>query len=278
MKAEPLPYDMGNSGDLIKHGMIAEFTKWWCHHNQDQFVFYDPFGGRPWVEPPHKKVIERLSQLKNCALAEAQPIPDTRYYGSGHIIRKISHHAGCSARVLVSDRNEDAIDDLVNSGLERIDHKKFISQNAYSILECYLRSNDASLILLDPFADFLESYETLLPKVTEFVAQAEVAVALFVLSDESTSLEYENFSNLRRRGTTGKTVQFSFSCPQLQNTGIEGEERYWSDVILFLPVKYDTLLLENLKNNLQKYAELLTQVLEQDIQLTMLRKVNTNDF
>jgi hypothetical protein len=266
MIAEPLPYDMGNSGDLIKHGMIAEFTKWWASHNKSPFIFYDPFGGRPWVEPPHKKVTERLAQLKDCALAEAQPIPDIRYYGSGHIIKEIARYAGTTAKVLVSDRNEDAIYDLVRSGLERIDHEEFISENAYSILDCNLSCENANLLLLDPFADFLESYETLLPKVIELVAKNEVTIALFVLSDDSTSLEYENFNNLRRPGLAGKTMQFSFSCPPLQNTGIEGEERYRSDVILFMPEKHRTLQLDGLKQNLKQYVGMLTQVLNQKIQ------------
>jgi len=270
MKAEPLPYDMGNSGDLIKHGMIAEYTKWWASQNQGPFIFYDPFGGRPWVEPPHKKVIERLVQLTDCALAEAQAIPDTRYYGSGHIIKEVARYAGITAKVFVSDRNEDAIYDLVISGLERIDHENFISENAYSILDCNLTNDDASLLLLDPFADFLESYETLLPKVTDFVAQSEVGIALFVLSDESTSLEYENFNILRGRGLAGKIMQLSFSCPQLQNTGIKGEEKYRSDVILFLPEKDRTLQLELLKDRLEQYAETLSQILGKEIQFVDL--------
>lgn len=266
MKAEPLPYDMGNSGDLIKHGMIAEIAKWWCEHNQGPFIFYDPFGGRPCVEPPHRKVTERLAQLKDCALVAAQPIPEIRYYGSGHIIKEIVRYAGTTAQVLVSDRNEDAIHDLIRSGLERIDHEKFTAENAYSILDCNLTGNDASLLLLDPFADFLESYETILPKVIESVSFDEVAITLFVLSDESTSLEYENFNILRRLGVTNKTIQFSFSCSQLKNTGIKGEERYQSEVILFLPKKYRSLQLDGLIQNLKQYARTLTRVLNQEIQ------------
>jgi len=268
MKAEPLPYDIGNSGDLIKHGMIAEFAKWWHLHNQKKFIFYDPFGGRPWIEPPHKKVIERLSQLKDCALVKAQPIPDIRYYGSGHIIKEIGRHAGSNAQVLVSDRNEDAMDDLVNSGLARIEREKFLSENAYSILDCNLIGNDVNLLLLDPFAEFLESYDTLLPKIIEVVTQGEVAIALFVLSDESISLAYEKFNDLRKSDLVDGTLQLSFTCPQLENTGIKGEEKYRSDIILFLPAKDNNLQLEVLKNNLKKYAKLLTRILGHEIQLS----------
>ena len=37
MKAERLPYDMGNAGDLIKHGLIAEFAEWWLATNKSDF-------------------------------------------------------------------------------------------------------------------------------------------------------------------------------------------------------------------------------------------------
>lgn len=28
--AASLPYDMGNAGDLLKHGVLAEFVRWYC--------------------------------------------------------------------------------------------------------------------------------------------------------------------------------------------------------------------------------------------------------
>lgn len=267
MRAEPLPYDMGNSGDLIKHGMIAEFTQWWLLHNQAPFIFYDPFGGRPWGEPC-KKVTERLLMLKNCALGIAQPEPNTRYYGSGHIIKKIAHYAGGSSQVFISDRNKEAIDDLIESGLERITLEGFISENAYSILDCNLTSNNANLLLLDPFADFLENYEKLFPKITAIVALNEVAVALFVLSDDSLSFAYEKFNDLRKRESNERILQLSFSCPKLQNTGIKGEEKYCSDIILFLPAKYRIPQLDILRKSLNRYSEMLTQVLNQEIQFS----------
>lgn len=49
--AKPLPYTMGNAGDLIKHGLISEFLNWYLKKDHKQTNFYDPFGGRPWQEP-----------------------------------------------------------------------------------------------------------------------------------------------------------------------------------------------------------------------------------
>ncbi len=68
MKASKLPYDMGNVGDLFKHGMLAEFVEWWLKHNDNEFVFLDPFAGRPYVLPPHPEVISRMQLLPDCAL------------------------------------------------------------------------------------------------------------------------------------------------------------------------------------------------------------------
>ena len=46
--AMTLPYDMGNAGDLLKHGVLAEHVRWhavWAC----RFDFLDPFGGKPWA-------------------------------------------------------------------------------------------------------------------------------------------------------------------------------------------------------------------------------------
>ncbi|MBV5330111.1 MAG: hypothetical protein JZU65_21200 [Chlorobium sp.] len=267
MKAEPLPYDMGNSGDLIKHGMIAEFTQWSVLHNQAPFIFYDPFGGRPWGDPC-KKVTERLLMLKKCALRIAQPEPNTRYYGSGHIIKNIAHNAGGSSEVYISDRNKEAINDLIKSGLGQISLEGFMSEDAYSILDCNLQSNNANLLLLDPFADFLENHEKLFPKIAAIVAHNEVAVALFILSDDSMSLAYGKFNDLRKRESKERILQLSFSCPKLHDSGIKGEEKYCSDIILFLPAKYRTPQLDILRKNLKRYSDMMTQVLNQEIQFS----------
>lgn len=267
MKAETLPYDIGNCGDLIKHGMIAEFTAWRCRHYQEPFVFYDPFGGRPWIEPPHRKVIERMLKLGGCALTDAQPEPDIRYYGSGHLVKRAAHSVGSSAKVFVSDRNKDALDDLTDSGLERIDHKDFNPENGYSLLDCNLEKSNASLVLLDPFADFLGSSVQLLPKIINFVEKTEVTVALFVLRDSSMTVAYNKFDNLRKTTSNINSFQLSFSCPQLFDTGIRGEEKYRSEIILFLPKKYNNPHIGELKNRLDIYAEFLTQVLAEQVKL-----------
>ena len=41
---DPLPYDMGNAGDLLKHGVLAEYVRWQCELGLPP-RFLDPFGG-----------------------------------------------------------------------------------------------------------------------------------------------------------------------------------------------------------------------------------------
>ena len=41
-----LPYEMGNSGDLIKHGVLAEYVRW-RHQSGSPVRFIDLFGGEP---------------------------------------------------------------------------------------------------------------------------------------------------------------------------------------------------------------------------------------
>jgi hypothetical protein len=38
MKSQPLCYDMGNAGDLLKHGILAEYTQWWCFAFSDNLL------------------------------------------------------------------------------------------------------------------------------------------------------------------------------------------------------------------------------------------------
>lgn len=261
MMAAPLPYDMGNSGDMLKHGMIAEFAQWWCSFNREPFIFYDPFGGLPWVSPPNQKVTERLLQLQDCALLNAQPKPHDFYYGSGHVVKNVIQKGGGTAKVFISDRDENAVKDLLDSRLELIERQGFVGDNAYSILNCGLTINDANLLLIDPFADFFENPADLLSETIDFVSTANVPLILFLLHNKEMSGAYEIFQDQRSKKQGKDIVQFSYSCPQLQSTGIRGEDKYISDSILFLPSSFNTDRLSELSKALKKYSEMLAEIL-----------------
>ena len=98
-----LPYDMGNAGDLPKHGVVAEFVQWRCE-SRTSFRFIDLFGGLPWGSPV-AAVAKRVQALPDCALRRAQTgFDENRYYGSGLVARHVAEAAGIERiRVLASD-------------------------------------------------------------------------------------------------------------------------------------------------------------------------------
>ena len=153
-----LRYDMGNAGDIVKHGVLAEFAEWW---GDGQLRFADPFGGRPWGIAK-KEVRARLQLLPDCALLRAQQLnnPQARdgiglekYYGSSHVVLNA---AGKLAEVFASDSDKLAGNDLRASSLKLIEDKirGYDSQDGYSILDPECAEN-FNLILVDPYADFL---------------------------------------------------------------------------------------------------------------------------
>ena len=152
-----LPYDMGNAGDIIKHGVLAELAEWW----DGPLRFADPFGGRPWGAAK-QEVRTRLRSLSECALLRSlrQDNPPARdgnglekYYGSSYVVRNA---AGGLAEVFASDADKLVRGDLRAAGLNLIENaiKGYDAQDGYSILDPE-RAERFDLILIDPFADFL---------------------------------------------------------------------------------------------------------------------------
>ena len=76
-----LPYHMGNAGDLLKHGVLAEFVRWQCGLGVP-LRFMDPFGGEPWTRPV-PEVARRVRALSAGALWLAQSDIDNGRYCSG---------------------------------------------------------------------------------------------------------------------------------------------------------------------------------------------------
>ena len=68
-----LPYDVGNAGDLLKHGVLAEFVRWRLKGNAQRNVrFLDLFGGLPESVNVRCEVIGRVGELRGTALGETQ--------------------------------------------------------------------------------------------------------------------------------------------------------------------------------------------------------------
>ena len=250
---EPLPYDMGNAGDLLKHGVIAEFAEWACRVFGKPLAFLDPFGGRPWEEPPNPRVADRLRRLPDCALKRAQPQYERRYYGSGHVFRHAARSAGCSSRVFASDRDADSRAELTASGLEELSASGFDSQNAYSILTADMSGD---LLLIDPFSDFLPSAPTYLPELAR-VAQ-RIPVILFVLDLDPNNRVGRQYADLRSKYLVDA---FCVRCPKLADSGVRGEAKYEAEVILLATSLEAHPQYPTLRRSLSYFVERLSGVL-----------------
>ncbi len=260
MKSQPLYYDMGNAGDLLKHGILAEYTQWWCRINSKPICFLDPFGGRPWTESPKTQVTSRVNNLADFAFFLAQPEPEARYYGSGHIVKHIAKSIRQDAQVLVSNRYSDALEDLCNSGLVKLLYPGFDPKYAFSILDTNIEAN---LLLLDPFEDFIISkdIEHKFQQIEKF--SERMAVIVFILNKELQNRIGNRYADLKKRYLS---QAWTLCCPKLRDKGVKGESEYLVEVLLLIPNSLRLLpSIRELRSTLTRYAKRLTEILEAPI-------------
>ena len=238
MISSSLPYDMGNAGDLLKHGALATFVDWFLECGKKRIRYADPFGGRPWGYI-FKKTRRRMEELSSFfpVIDKAQPHwRKNKYYGSSHVVRNI---AGERADVLASDKDKLARSDLEASGITLINkqYKEYKPKHGFDVLnERYYGEFD--LILLDPFANFLLNefggYRRETPtghfdSISKAVKRnPKLCVMLFVLH-----VEGQRFHD--RYVEERKNIQdysFSMRCPKIEDTGVDGEAGYDMEILM----------------------------------------------
>ncbi len=221
-----LKYTMGNPGDIIKHGLLAEFVAWWGEaHNNRILRFADPFGGCPWgnIEEPVKN---RLEILSGTILAQAQNNggKGRKYLGSGHLVQQAAKDCGVDVCVLVSDKDEGARCDLIDSGLDLIE-PRLPGDDGYGILDAmYPQKYD--LILLDPYSDFLlNEYQNKNKRFdqiqNEVNRNSELFIAVFVLDMDTNNTIGRNFANYKESQLSDWA--FSIRCPKMENSKYDWE-------------------------------------------------------
>lgn len=235
-----LKYDMGNAGDIIKHGLLAEFVKWYTEeYDGKELRFADSFGGCPWGNLlPDSPVHKRLLELKNTALLEVYPqIPD-KYYGSSHLVRKVAEKHGLTVRIDISDKDENARCNLENSimGHDFMELIELPSDNdGYKILDDEKNPEQYNLILLDPYSKFLlEEYRNKnrrFKKIKKLVENnPHLFIAVFILDMEDNPVRW-NFMEFKNNFLSKHA--FSLRCPKLSgDTGIKGENVFDSEILL----------------------------------------------
>ena len=229
-----LPYDMGNAGDLLKHGVLAEFIRWQCESKGD-FRFLDPFGGEPWSAPVPIVARRVWSLPEDCALRSAQSGVDLgRYYGSGLVVRRVAEACGhTGVRVLVSDRDPAKRKRLRECGLSMLTEDfPGCSASGYDGYEAFKEivrgAKDGDLALIDPFREFLPNKAlAVVPRMAEMAERA--SVLLFALNWNPKNKVGQRFDDLLADHVPGA---WRMTCPPLRDTGVEGESTYHAEVIL----------------------------------------------
>ena len=236
---DPLPYDMGNAGDLVKHGVLAEYVRWQCELGLP-LRFLDPFGGEPWG-PAAPEVARRVRALTTGALRAAQTgIEGGLYCGSGLVVRHIAAKAGTKARILSGDASSARRERLRASGLGMLDevfsaradaeHDSKADYDGYRMLDAIVEGAEAGdLVLIDPFFDdFVGSRAAeVVPSVARITERA--VALLFVLNPNPDDADGQRFDALLRQHLP---EAWRVVCPPIRDTGVRGEATYHAEIVL----------------------------------------------
>ena len=237
---DPLPYDMGNAGDLLKHGVLAEYVRWQCGLGVP-LRFLDPFGGEPWG-PVAPEVARRVRALTACALRTAQTgIESGRYYGSGFVVRHTAEAAGAKVRILSGDASSARRQRLRASGLGMLDevfsaragdaeHDPAPGYDGYRMLDAIVDGAEpGDFVLVDPFFDHFVRRRAadVVPAVAKVTARA--AVLLFVLNPNPDDADGRRFDAFLRQQLPGA---WRVACPPIRDTGVRGEAKYYAEIVL----------------------------------------------
>ena len=240
-----LPYDMGNAGDLLKHGVLAETLRHRLIFRRNQPIrFLDLFGGEPFSSKLSEEIVERVGKLSECALQDGQPdIRAGKYYGSGMLVRKLGDSLGGHVSVFTSDCKEERRQRLRGAGLRPLEEAfpqlgepdNYDAYGALDVIRSETTRND--LILIDPFADFLEPdadgcnrAEHVLPMLGQIANLS--TVLLFVLNEDPFGREGRCFDELLQNHLSDA---FMMSCPPIRPSKVIGESKYYADVVLAGP-------------------------------------------
>ena len=266
-----LPHDMGNAGDLLKHGVLAEFVRWRCE-SAGSLRFIDLFGGEPWTAPV-PEVARRVRALPNCALRAVQSdIGENRYYGSGPVVRRTADALVTrSVRVVAGDGDPDRRTRLQGAGLAMIEEDfpdcdpDASRYDAYDVLgRISSRLTDSDLVLIDPFREFLSRHaRSVVPELAKLAKRS--AVLLFALNLDPHNRVGRQFDALLEEHLPGA---WRLSCPPLPARGVEGESKYQAEVVLaarhLLPcsLREESSAVRAFRERLATYAEHLAGVLD----------------
>ncbi len=271
-----LKYDMGNAGDIIKHGLLAEFVKWWSGEPGGKTLrVADTFAGCPWDNIYNEEIRMRLNKLRDegsmCGLAQKKT---GKYIGSSFLIRQVAEECGVDVKIDISDKDDNARCNWENAILGKEDSMSLIElpegNDGYTILNDKQNPDEYyDLILIDPYGEFLlEQYRkenTIFHKIKRLIDKHEnLYVALYVLDMKDNPIR-DNFDNFKE---TIQNCFMSLRCPKITGTSIRGESSYDSEIMLIgkqiAKKESGRLVVDNckkLREQLEKFADIATEIL-----------------
>ena len=252
-----LPYDMGNAGDIIKHGVLAEFLEWRLVHDESAVVrksrpklrIADTFGGCPWDNIHKDEIKERIGKLSDTAFGRAQNHGnEDMYYGSTLLMRQVAKNCDAAVHIEVSDKDKDAFCNWTNTlriydsikwiNLPR-DSEDFRQNDGYRILDDSEKPGQYDLILIDPYSEFLrdefikdehEHFSRILSLTEKY---PDLFVAVFVLDMNPNNSIGKSFAEFKKEKLAD--CAFSLRCPKLSAADgniVKGESGFDSEILL----------------------------------------------
>lgn len=277
-----LHYKMGNIGDIIKHGALAEFVEWWVCNQRSELTFADPFGGCPWDDLAKTHFASVRPSLAGTALYRAYEKMGGKYTGkylcSSHLVRQMHlQQSQPPRRIIVSDKSEDARDNLRTSGLNVV---KFSDDyDGYALLnEGVFSKHKSDCILLDPYGDFLReewrSGGEKLQKIHKLTEKHKsLWVILFVLDiwpeerkHTRRSVQETHESYVASRDEKFKDKAVYLHCPKASQSPAGKKSKYDSEVLLISEKLRDksNADVKDLLRRLEAFAGMATNALAKE--------------
>lgn len=290
MMIPTLKYEMGNLGDIIKHGLLSEFTDWYVR-DKSRMVVTDTFAGCPWGGNP--RIIKRMENLADASGGKAALIRAytqgkagwekyPRYLGSSHLIIRIGQNRGKKITVLASDNDINARANLHASGLQMI--KLPNDNDGFAILDdAVCDGHRPNLILLDPYGPFLrEEFHSQFGRLQKIAKLTEskpfLWVALFIL-DMYPEIGRKHRQTVQEthdlyavfRDTLFRDKAVYLRCPKAKESYIKGEKQYDAEIVLIserLRNKDDSQI-RDLRNRLRAFSQAATVAFDKEKGLTL---------
>ena len=279
-----LSYNMGNAGDIIKHGLLAEFVDWWYGsfpQKAKPLRFADPFAGCPWDNMYKDEIRQRVETLSQTAFGRAQTgIKNDMYYGSALLMRQAVKNCRGDIRISLSDNDPDALCNWENvrSIYDSLLPINLPNNDGYQILK---RAGGFNLILLDPYAEFLrdEFYKDSgkhFPNILKAAkAHPNLFIAVFVLDMDRKNKVGLGYADFKR----GEIADYAFSmrCPKRISPV---DSRYDSEILLISQQIKDNKcgkLYEQLRHFARQSAEALPLPADKPLELWGAKQEGTPD-